>query len=580
METPPSPPQPPIEADVASAAKPNFGDCNMTLKENHTGQNSTSNVIVIKKKMKNKKKRKDVQKSHVDVSSDHPQRSLNASSSSSSSIATSNLLHPRSKGIRLSSNRRNPRVSSGPVSRRQIGSEADALALPLGMSIAAFVAQVLERKDATGEKMSADYLSQICTLAVKESLFNVFGDKFDCFVSNFERSFQSTLMTLRVISESSRNKEERPYHNGEGSSTCGSGGNDFNFDTEGNRSTCQDQTTIVGEDEEIVHRDPVSRELAVLDDSRYVQQLACIAPNQLHSGGNQSMLSTLERSVSEQTRSNDLKAFEISLIMKKMKLKEAQIAVDCDSNYLERFKLSMGISKANFRAEKFKTELEDSRHAQLLKKCVDCLVAGLLIMLACLAYGTYIHSHQRLIEATESCMPVKESSSWWIPKPMASFSSGFQILQCQVQVISRMLFGVLMIIVITFLLIKRSGTTNQTMPVTFILLLLGVGCGFAGKFCIDTLGGSGNHWLVYWEVLCLVHFFANVCTSMLFFILHGPVTVTERSVSSKLFPYWFRRFVFYAMVLVWLPLLCGLIPFAGPGEWLEHFGSLIESRVS
>ncbi|KAI3747421.1 hypothetical protein L6452_09878 [Arctium lappa] len=524
---------------------------------------------------------KDVQKSHIDISSDHPQRSSNASSSSSST--TSNLLHPRSKGIRISNNRRNPRVSNGPVLRRQSGIEADALALPLGMSMAAFVAQVLERKDATGEKMSADHLSQICTLAVKESLSNVFGDKFDCFVSNFERSFQSTLMTLRVITESSGNREERPYLNGEGSSTCDSGGNDFKFDMKENGSTCQDQTTVVGEDEEIVHLDPVYNELAVLDDSRNGQQLACVLPNQLHSGvNNQSMLSTLERSVSEQTRSNDLKAFEISLIMKKMKLKEAQIAVDCDSNYLERFKLSMGISKASFRAEKFKTELEDSRHAQLLKKCVDCLVAGLLIMLACLAYGTYVHSHQRLIDATESCTPIKESSSWWIPNPMAFFSSGFQILRCQVQVISRMLFGVLMIIAITYLLIQRSGTANQTMPVTFILLLLGVVCGFAGKLCIDTLGGSGNHWLFYWEVLCLVHFFANVCTSMLFLILHGPVTVTEKSVSGKVFPipYWLRRFVFYGTVLAGLPLVCGLIPFAGPGEWLEHFVSMFESRVS
>nr|GFB95659.1 protein CPR-5 [Tanacetum cinerariifolium] len=113
------------------------------------------------------------------------------------------------------------------------------------------------------------------------------------------------------------------------------------------------------------------------------------------------------------------------------------------------------------------------------------------------------------------------------------------------------------------------------MPITFLLLLLGVGCGFAGKFCIDTLGGSGNHWLFYWEFLCLVHFFANVCTSMLFIILHGPVTVTGGSMGHVLFPYWLRRLAFYAIVLVYLPLLCGLMPFAGPGEWLEHFSGLV-----
>ncbi|KAL7614860.1 hypothetical protein Lser_V15G06746 [Lactuca serriola] len=571
MESPPSPPlplplplPPPIEADVDSTANPNSGASNLTV-EKHTEPNSATHATVIKKKMKNKKKRKDVPKSHTEVSSDPPQQSLNSISSSS----TSSSFHPRSKGIRLSSNRRNPRVLSSPVSQRHEGTEADALALPLGMSIAAFVAQVLEKKEATGEKMSIDHLSQICTLAVKESLSHVFGNKFDYFVSNFERSFQSTLMTLRVINETSENSK-RSYQHVEGSSTY-----DFHFDMKENTATSQEQATIVSEYEENTHRDPVSNELAILHDPRIGQQLTLNTPNRHH------MLSTFERSLSEQVRSNDLKAFELSLTMQKMKLKEAQIAVNCDSNILERFKLSMGISKANFRAEKFKTELEDSRHAQLLKKCADCLVAGLLIMLAGLAYGTYIHSYEKLIEATESCTPIKGSNSWWIPKPMATFSSGFQTLRCQVQVIVRWLFGLLMIGAITYVLLRRSGSTNQTMPITFILLLLGGVCGVAGKFCIDTLGGSGYRWLIYWEVLCLVHFFSNVCTSMLFRILHGPVavTVTDGSISSKLFPYWFRRLVFYAVVLVYLPLACGMIPFAGPVEWFRHFGSIVMGRV-
>lgn len=572
MEKPPQQ-QPPIEADVASTANPTSGDSILTV-EKRKKPNSSSNVTVIKKQTKNKKKKKDVQKSHIELYSDHqPQQSLHSISSSSSS--TSNLLHSRAKGIRLSGNRRNPRVFSGPVSRKQNVSEADSLALPLGMSIAAFVAQVLEKKDANGEKMSVDHLSEICTLAVKESLSNVFGDKFDCFVSNFERSFQSTLMTLRVINESSENRE-RSYPHMEGSS------NDFRFNMKENTSISQEQANIVGLDEENnMHRDPIYNELAVFHDSRNGQQLTCVPPNQLHSRVNESsMLTTFERSVNEQVRSNNLKELEISLSMKKMRLKEAQIAVSCDSNVLERFKLSMGIAKANFRAGKFKTELEDSRHAELLRKCIDLLVAGMLIMLVCLAYGTYTHSHQRLIEATEACLPVKESGSWWIPKPMASFSSGLQILQCKVQVISRMLFGVLMISAIAFLFIQRSGTANQTMPITFIFLLLGVGCGFAGKLCIDTLGGSGNHWLVFWELICMVHLFANICTSMLFVILHGPVTVVDQSTSHKLFPYWLRRVVFYTLLLAYLPLFCGLMPFAGPGEWLEHFASLVVSSES
>lgn len=154
---------------------------------------------------------------------------------------------------------------------------------------------------------------------------------------------------------------------------------------------------------------------------------------------------------------------------------------------------------------------------------------------------------------------------------MASFNSGFQLLKCQIQVFSRMLFAAIMIGAIAFLLIKRSATSHQTMPLTFILLLLGVVCGYAGKFCIDTLGGSGNHWLMYWEALCLIHFFSNTCHSSLFIILNGPITVTDRVVEQKtVFPYWIRRLLFYAGLLI-LPLLCGFMPFAGPREWFNHF---------
>lgn len=139
-----------------------------------------------------------------------------------------------------------------------------------------------------------------------------------------------------------------------------------------------------------------------LHDGR-INQILTYSSNTMPSFMDGSVQNTLERSVMEQSRSNDLKTFEIGLIMKKMQLKEAQIALNSDSNFLERFKLSMGISKASFKAEKFETELKDARHAELLKTCIDCLVAGLLIMLAALAYGTSVYSHQRLIEATASC---------------------------------------------------------------------------------------------------------------------------------------------------------------------------------
>ncbi|KAF8405944.1 hypothetical protein HHK36_008022 [Tetracentron sinense] len=452
---------------------------------------------------------------------------------------------------------------------------------------------VLDRKNAE-DRISVDHLSMICTSAVRESLANVFGDRFDCFTRSFEKSFRSTLRTLRLLNEASMsmgdllsnssienhssevasptslNKKECPSSN--------SGINDCHSEAilpSGN----QEPFRTVEETPENMKMDPMNLELTL--HGQINQQMACVFPRRLGSGINPSMmLSTFEKSVMEQARSNDLKTFEIGLVMKRLQLKESQLALNSDSNLLERVKISMGISKASFRNEKFKNQLEDTRHAELLTKCVDCLVAGLLIMSASLVYGAYIYSYQRITEATASCSSSrKETKSWWIPNTVSSFNSGLHTLRCQALVVTRMLFGVLMILAIACLLLQRSGASKQTMPVTFILLLLGIVCGLMGKLCVETLGGNGSHWLFYWEVLCLLHFIANICTSTLFLILHGHVSASQGAEGNAMFPYWIRRFLFYGIMLLFLPLSCGLFPFASPSDWREHFSLLLADTL-
>ncbi|KAI3996297.1 hypothetical protein MKX01_026765 [Papaver californicum] len=498
-------------------------------------------------------------------------------------------------GFRMVNKRRIVEFGGG---RSRAESYLDSLALPLGMSFAAVVAQVLDKKTTAGERIPAGHLSQICTSALKESLANVYGYRFDCFVRNFEKSFESTLRTLRMIdiafvekvkdplvhsrikdyisevAQPALSEEQgrplsrssvRSHHSDVIPSTCGVHESSFSSSEERNDECSNDSVN----QELILHR-------------QINQQLSCVSRNSLAShraGKNQSMLSTFEKSVEEQARSNDLKSFEIGLKMKQLQLKEAQLALSSDSNRLEKCKLSMGISKATFRAEKFKTQLEDTRHAELLKKCIDCLVAGLFIMSTCLMYGAYVYSYQRITEVTASCtIPPKESTSWWMPKQVSSFNSGLHTLRCQIEVISRMMFGILMIMVIGYLLLQRSSSSKQTMPITIIVMLLGVACGFVGKLCVDTLGGSGFLWLLHWEILCLIHFFANICTSALFILLHGPVPVSEvTNINTKL-PYWIRRFLFYAVILS-VPVLCGLMPFAGPREWIHHFFSRMRDAL-
>ncbi|KAG2716487.1 hypothetical protein I3760_03G129000 [Carya illinoinensis] len=513
---------------------------------------------------KTKKPRKKAKKRRI--SRDGPD--LWPSSSSSCSSSPSSSLHPTRVVLR----RRRPRALL--AAPRRIECKVDSIALPLGMSVAAVVCLVLETKDVAGGRMSANHLSM-----------QVFGDNFDYFMRNFEKSFGSTLRTLRLINELNTEKGGHHFCNikVEGSASpmsLNNGGCKGNCGREDFQSEAVLQTfaaqDLLNTIEEVRGNMLTGSNNQVLTLHGQTNQVACVFPNTPGPLVGQSMVSTIQKSVVEQTRSNDLKTLELGLTMRRLKLEETQLALNFDSNNLERSKLEMGASKASFKEEKFKSQLEDMRHTELLRKCVDCLVAGLLVMSASLLYGAYVFSYRRITEATESCTTSpKEYKSWWIPKPMASFNSGLHVLRCQVQVVSRMLFGVLMIVAIACLLLQRSASTKQIMPITFMLLLLGVACGFAGKLCVDTLGGSGYHWLLHWEILCMLHFISNVYTPFLFLVLHGSVNVSQGTKGKAIFPYWIRRVIFYAIMFLFLPLFCGLVPFASLSEWKDHFLLLV-----
>ncbi|GAV62993.1 hypothetical protein CFOL_v3_06515 [Cephalotus follicularis] len=410
-ETPP--------ACASSTEEPN--DPIVTVYQNPTVEDQPTSSKPIKKK---KKKRV-----FKDASA------LGSSISSSSCSAASSMSCSTGKGTRVGFKRRSPKVMVG--SLRGNGGDVEAIALPLGMSFAAVLSEVLERKDAASERMSVDHLSMICTSAVRESLANVFGDKFDCFARNFEKSFGSTLRTLRLINESMK---KGGFHlnnfNIESSMSdmifknkrdciSNSGMNDSHSETNW-PSIANRQLNIPEEVQERMSKD---REVALCGQTN---QLLCISSSTSESVINPSMLTTIEKSVVEQIRSNDLKTLELGLTMRRLKLKETQVALNYDSNHLERSKLAMGVSKASFKAEKFKNQLEDMRHVELLKKCIDCLVAGLFVMSVSLSYGAYVFSYKRITEATSVCAPLsQESNSWWMPKPMSSFNSGWNLLKCQ-----------------------------------------------------------------------------------------------------------------------------------------------------
>lgn len=247
----------------------------------------------------------------------------------------------------------------------------------------------------------------------------VFGDRLDGLARNFGQSFASTLSTLISIYESSMGDEGNSLNTmkmefptckltrdkGDCSSDSVIG------DDKKERVLSEeiiDQTNNCKEVEENFQMDSTSHGITLHRQSNQLVHFPTI-----YSGSginNNSMVSAAEKSVMEESRSNDLKALELALTMKKLKLKETQLVLNSDLNHLERSKLTMGISKASFRVEKFKNQLEDLRHGELIKSCVDCLIAGLLVMSSSLTYGAYVYSYERISKSTASCTRSNKAS--------------------------------------------------------------------------------------------------------------------------------------------------------------------------
>ncbi|KAJ4897233.1 Protein CPR-5 [Raphanus sativus] len=508
-----------------------------------------------KRKLKAKKKKQ----------SDEAASSSTSCCSSSSSSAASNLNSTR-RVSRVAHRLRNPPVRLG-ITRRTVGErQAEALALPLGMSFAAFANLVLQRKSANGQNVYVDDLAGISASAVKESLANVYGDKLGSFATNFEKSFNSTLKILKLINESASSPHQLDSNNNVASCDLDRSTTDGCSDSD---LSAKETSSATSAAYEAIQGSSMMNEIVLHEEPRRRQQLS----RDVSRSSSAMPLTTFEKALEEQARANDLKSMEIGLTMRKLRLKETELALSYESNNLGKSKLEMNASKAAFRAEKFKTEQEDSRKADTVNKIMDWLVLSVFTMLATMLYGAYIFSQQRIMEAASICEPSEEkTSSWWVPKQVSSFNAEFNILLCRVRVWVQSFFGVLMILVITYFIIQRSsGTTaKQTMPVTFIVIFLGIVCGLPGKFCVDTLGGDGKLWLLLWEAFCVLQFVANVFTLAFYRLMYGPV---GGRCDNTMVPYWARRSVFFVVVVLALPVMNGLLPFATYGEWREHWAT-------
>uniref|UniRef100_A0A0E0FKU7 Protein CPR-5 n=1 Tax=Oryza nivara TaxID=4536 RepID=A0A0E0FKU7_ORYNI len=426
-------------------------------------------------------------------------------SSSASSYGSASRLQ---KGVRLRRRRqrlRRPLLATGGDGRGAADGAQD-LALPLGMSFAAVLAQVLNRSSCSEGRLQPDFLSKI------------YGDRFDNFTKNFEKSFGSTLRTLHLINETPVYEQDNSRFSHEDGTSAAeiklSGA-----DSQRPVHDIQESTSLSSMDNQIILH-------AGTD-----QQLVKLPHNKASPEFDRHILNVFERSLNEQTRSNELKELEIGLNMRKLQLKQSQIALSSYSHMLEKIKISMGFQKASFREEKFRTQMEDTRHAELLRRLIDLLLTAVVFMSVCFGYGTYIYSYKRITAVTAACAAAS----------------------------------------------RRPTMTGSNMPITFNVMLLGVLCGSVGRFCVDTLGGDGNVWLFFWEILCFIHLFGNSRPSLLYRMLYGPTSVTDRTKASDL-PYRVRRYTFYTVLSVILPCLAGLLPFASLSDWNELVVEYMKSK--
>jgi hypothetical protein len=152
---------------------------------------------------------------------------------------------------------------------------------------------------------------------------------------------------------------------------------------------------------------------------------------------------------------------------------------------------------------------------------------------------------------------------------VSSFNSGWRFLQCHVVALTRLGFGIIIFLALIWLIIQKSSVARPNMPITFNVMILSLFCGFTGKLCVDALGGSGLHWLIYWEMMCLIHFLVNAFPSTMYHLLYGPLSVSQ-GIEVVRRPYWIGRYILFVVLLVILPLSAGFLPFASFSEWFEH----------
>jgi hypothetical protein len=224
-------------------------------------------------------------------------------------------------------------------------------------------------------------------------------------MSNFEKAFGSTLRTIHLINET-------PVYEQDIAQCSYKDGNSVPDEIKLGGADSLPEIKLGGADSQSQIHDvqtdmpPSSMNNQIVLHAGVNHQLVHLTRSRSNPEIDQHILSVFERSLNEQARSNELKELEIGLTMRKLQLSRSQLALSSDSHMLEKIKVRMGFQKASFKEKKFKTEMEDTKHAELFRKLIDMLLTAVVLMSVCFGYGTYIYSYQRITAATSACAAI------------------------------------------------------------------------------------------------------------------------------------------------------------------------------
>ncbi|GBG69762.1 hypothetical protein CBR_g4593 [Chara braunii] len=331
----------------------------------------------------------------------------------------------------------------------------------------------------------------------------------------------------------------------------------------------------------------VERRMIVREQTSMLMPLSSASGSHLHSQQVVPM-EFLERSLAAKERSVALKYELIRMKQTELLLKSQGEVRKDKANSLQEEQNLLARSKLEAKERETRERRKVSAVAALARSFADELVGGLCIMCAALLYCGWNYGHGALSQQIGSCQAFlhvalatnrRQANVWSMTGMGYLFNGvfvGFYTMACQVFITARILMGFLILSMAAWLMMRRNAVvTAHDRPVTSLFLTLGVVCAYAGKVAVDSAGGSGWHWLMVWEILCMIHIYASCHTATVYRLLNARYPeedeqsrkkdkgrhdeVTLRALLSV--PIWVRHFVLRLLLVVVLPLVASFLAY-------------------